>query len=173
MTGNTADNGKGGDIHSDTTFGSPTITIQNTCPSPYSSNTPTQGKTRMIRRRIASSIEPFINPKVTSYLPNPHLPSFLLSGDALTLRLRPFWQHHHRQPVQLLLLHAWSLPSWQLQPDHVLTHVCLLGLRRRDIQSYHRGHKQCDLRRLQRGPLFRPLLYILHILRRWKSPRRT
>jgi hypothetical protein len=40
---NTADSGNGNDIYND--FG--TTTIHNTCPSPYSSNTPIQGKTRM------------------------------------------------------------------------------------------------------------------------------
>jgi hypothetical protein len=40
---NTADSGKGDDIEND----GATITIHNTCPSPYSSNTPIQGKTRM------------------------------------------------------------------------------------------------------------------------------
>jgi hypothetical protein len=45
--GNTADSGNGNDIYTDTVFGSPTITIHNTCPSPYSSNIPSQGKTRM------------------------------------------------------------------------------------------------------------------------------
>jgi hypothetical protein len=44
--GNTADSGDGDDIHR-SSWGSPTITIHNTCPSPYSSNTPIQGKTRM------------------------------------------------------------------------------------------------------------------------------
>ena len=42
FSGNTADNG-GDDIYRY----SGTITIHNTCPSPYSSNTPIQGKTRM------------------------------------------------------------------------------------------------------------------------------
>jgi predicted outer membrane repeat protein len=41
--GNTADSGNGDDIYRN----SGTITIHNTCPSPYSSNTPIQGKTRM------------------------------------------------------------------------------------------------------------------------------
>jgi hypothetical protein len=40
---NTADSGNGDDIYR---YGG-TITIHNTCPSPYSSNTPIQGKTRM------------------------------------------------------------------------------------------------------------------------------
>jgi predicted outer membrane repeat protein len=43
FNGNTADSGLGDDI--DNYDG--TITIHNTCPSPYSSNTPIQGKTRM------------------------------------------------------------------------------------------------------------------------------
>jgi predicted outer membrane repeat protein len=43
FNGNTADSGNGGDIYRD----GGTITIHNTCPSPYSSNTPIQGKTRM------------------------------------------------------------------------------------------------------------------------------
>jgi predicted outer membrane repeat protein len=43
FNGNTADSGNGNDIYSD---GS-TITIHNICPSPFSSNTPIQGKTRM------------------------------------------------------------------------------------------------------------------------------
>ena len=43
FNGNTADSGNGDDIYRH----SGTITIHNTCPSPYSSNTPTQGKTRM------------------------------------------------------------------------------------------------------------------------------
>jgi predicted outer membrane repeat protein len=47
FSGNTADSGNGDDIYRDSTWGSPTITIHNTCPSPYSSNTPIQGKTRM------------------------------------------------------------------------------------------------------------------------------
>jgi hypothetical protein len=42
--GNTADSGDGDDINR---YGGATITIYNTCPSPYSSNTPIQGKTRM------------------------------------------------------------------------------------------------------------------------------
>jgi predicted outer membrane repeat protein len=46
FNGNTADSGNGGDIYRNS-HGSPTITIHNTCPSPYSSNTPIQGKTRM------------------------------------------------------------------------------------------------------------------------------
>jgi hypothetical protein len=41
--GNTADSGDGDDIYRN----GGTITIHNTCPSPYSSNTPIQGKTRM------------------------------------------------------------------------------------------------------------------------------
>ena len=49
--------------------------VHNTRPSPYSSNDPTQGKTRMKRRRIASSKEPFITLKLTSYLPIPIFPS--------------------------------------------------------------------------------------------------
>ena len=44
--GNTADSGDGDDIHRSLNNGG-TITIHNTCPSPYSSNTPIQGKTRM------------------------------------------------------------------------------------------------------------------------------
>jgi predicted outer membrane repeat protein len=40
--GNIADSGNGDDI-----YNSGTIPIHNTCPSPYSSNTPIQGKTRM------------------------------------------------------------------------------------------------------------------------------
>jgi hypothetical protein len=49
---NTADSGKGDDIQNDsgTIYNRDhggTITIHNTCPSPYSSNTPIQGKTRM------------------------------------------------------------------------------------------------------------------------------
>jgi predicted outer membrane repeat protein len=43
FNGNTADSGVGDDI----TIWSGTITIHNTCPSPYSPNTPIQGKTRM------------------------------------------------------------------------------------------------------------------------------
>ena len=43
FNGNTADSGKGDDIYRN----GGTITIHNTCPSPYSSNTPIQGKTRM------------------------------------------------------------------------------------------------------------------------------
>jgi hypothetical protein len=44
--GNTADSGDGDDIHRSLNNGG-TITIHNTCPSPYSSITPIQGKTRM------------------------------------------------------------------------------------------------------------------------------
>ena len=44
--GNTADSGNGDDIYNDPNNPG-TITIHNTCPSPYSSNTPIQGKTRM------------------------------------------------------------------------------------------------------------------------------
>jgi predicted outer membrane repeat protein len=44
--GNTAESGYGDDIYRNS-YGSPTITIHNTCPSPYSSSTPIQGKTRM------------------------------------------------------------------------------------------------------------------------------
>jgi hypothetical protein len=43
FNGNTADSGKGADIYRTGAV----ITIHNTCPSPYSSNTPIQGKTRM------------------------------------------------------------------------------------------------------------------------------
>ena len=43
FSGNTADSGNGDDIYRN----GGTITIHNTCPSPYSSNTPIQGKTRM------------------------------------------------------------------------------------------------------------------------------
>ena len=43
FNGNTADSGNGDDIYR---FEG-TITIHNTCPSPYSSNTPIRGKTRM------------------------------------------------------------------------------------------------------------------------------
>jgi predicted outer membrane repeat protein len=43
FNGNTANSGDGDDIYN--YYG--TITIHNTCPSPYSSNTPVQGKTRM------------------------------------------------------------------------------------------------------------------------------
>jgi predicted outer membrane repeat protein len=43
FNGNTADSGNGDDIRNN----GGTITIHNTCPSPYSSNTPIQGKTRM------------------------------------------------------------------------------------------------------------------------------
>jgi len=68
--GNTAESGNGNDIYRY----EGTITILNTCPSPYSSNTPTQGKTRMIRRRIVSPILPFIAPKITSFLPIPYRP---------------------------------------------------------------------------------------------------
>jgi len=46
FNGNTADSGNGYDIYNNPTY-SATITIHNTCPSPYSSNTPIQGKTRM------------------------------------------------------------------------------------------------------------------------------
>jgi hypothetical protein len=42
--GNTAVSGDGADIYNG---GGDNIIIHNTCPSPYSSNTPTQGKTRM------------------------------------------------------------------------------------------------------------------------------
>jgi predicted outer membrane repeat protein len=45
FNGNTADSGNGDDIYNRNDGG--TITIHNTCPSPYSSNTPIQGKTRM------------------------------------------------------------------------------------------------------------------------------
>jgi len=61
FSGNTATSGNGNDIN----HISGTITIYNTCPSPYSSNTPTQGKTRLIRRTIESSIEPFNTSKLT------------------------------------------------------------------------------------------------------------
>jgi hypothetical protein len=47
FNGNAAGLGNGDDIYRDSDWGSPTITIHNTCPSPYSSNTPTQGKTKM------------------------------------------------------------------------------------------------------------------------------
>jgi predicted outer membrane repeat protein len=43
FNGNTADSGNGDDVYR---LGG-TITFHNTCPSPYSSNTPIQGKTRM------------------------------------------------------------------------------------------------------------------------------
>ena len=56
--GNTADSGDGDDIYRL----SGTITIHNTCPSPYSSKTPIQGKTRM---RILQSVEPFLTPQFT------------------------------------------------------------------------------------------------------------
>jgi hypothetical protein len=45
FNGNTADSGNGDDIYNRNSEA--TITIHNTCPSPYSSNTPIQGKTRM------------------------------------------------------------------------------------------------------------------------------
>ena len=45
FNGNTADSGNGDDIYNYNSQA--TITIHNTCPSPYSSNTPIQGKTRM------------------------------------------------------------------------------------------------------------------------------
>jgi hypothetical protein len=45
FSGNTAPSGNGDDITNYYSTG--TITIHNTCPSPYSSNTPIQGKTRM------------------------------------------------------------------------------------------------------------------------------
>jgi hypothetical protein len=45
FSGNIADSGNGADIYNNANAG--TITIHNTCPSPYSSNTPIQGKTRM------------------------------------------------------------------------------------------------------------------------------
>jgi predicted outer membrane repeat protein len=47
FSGNTADSGNGDDIYRDSRYGSPIITIHSTCPSPYSFNTPIQGKTRM------------------------------------------------------------------------------------------------------------------------------
>jgi hypothetical protein len=48
FSGNTADSGDGDDFYVDSLFGlSATVTIYNTCPSPHSSNTPIQGKTRM------------------------------------------------------------------------------------------------------------------------------
>ena len=56
--GNTAYSGNSNDIYRD----GGTITIYNTCPSPYSSNTLTQGKV-MRRRRISSSVLPSISPK--------------------------------------------------------------------------------------------------------------
>jgi hypothetical protein len=43
FNGNTADSGKGDDIYNKDNLS--TVTIHNTCPSPYSSNTPIQGKT--------------------------------------------------------------------------------------------------------------------------------
>jgi hypothetical protein len=43
FNGNTADSGMGADIYNN----GGTVTIHYTCPSPYSSNTPIQGKTRM------------------------------------------------------------------------------------------------------------------------------
>jgi predicted outer membrane repeat protein len=46
FNGNTADSGNGDDIYNNPGYPA-TITIHNTCPSPYSSNTPIQGKTRM------------------------------------------------------------------------------------------------------------------------------
>jgi predicted outer membrane repeat protein len=49
FNGNTADSGYGDDIYRNSGWGSQaSITIHNTCPSPYSSNTPIQGKTRMM-----------------------------------------------------------------------------------------------------------------------------
>jgi hypothetical protein len=48
FNGNTADEGNGHDIFNNLSVSdSGTIIIHNTCPSPYSSNTPIQGKTRM------------------------------------------------------------------------------------------------------------------------------
>jgi predicted outer membrane repeat protein len=47
FNGNTADSGNGDDIYNYNIQAS--ITIHNTCPSPYSSNTPIQGKTRMMK----------------------------------------------------------------------------------------------------------------------------
>jgi predicted outer membrane repeat protein len=46
FNGNTADSGNGDGIYNHPDYPA-TITIHNTCPSPYSSNTPIQGKTRM------------------------------------------------------------------------------------------------------------------------------
>jgi hypothetical protein len=61
FSGNTADSGDGDDILNY----DGTITIHNTCPSPYSSNTPLQGKTRM---RIVKSLEPFLTPQLTIFM---------------------------------------------------------------------------------------------------------
>ena len=64
FSGNTADSGNGGDIS-----GGKTITIHNTCPSPYSSISPTQGKTKLMRMDcITLLIIPPTNSK-SSYFP--------------------------------------------------------------------------------------------------------
>lgn len=62
FSGNIASSGNGNDIYRN----GGTITIHNTCPSPYTANTPTQGETRTATKRIASScVEPFITPQLT------------------------------------------------------------------------------------------------------------
>ena len=50
FSGNTAESGNGGDIYNDEDFisGSGSVTIHNTCPSPYSCTPPIQGKLRKI-----------------------------------------------------------------------------------------------------------------------------
>jgi hypothetical protein len=79
---NTADSGNGDDIYNYNSQA--TITIHNTCPSPYSSNTPIQGKTRM---RIAFSVEPFLTPQLTLRY---------RCTNSYRVRFRHFW-HHQRQ----------------------------------------------------------------------------
>jgi hypothetical protein len=92
FNGNTADSGKGDDIHRH----SGAITIHNTCPSPYSSNTPIQGKTRM---RIAPSVEPFLTPQLTNFMLLLHQFLFL---PLLFLRVR-FGHIQYGKPSLLLL----------------------------------------------------------------------
>ena len=82
---NTADSGKGDDIEND----GGTITIHNTCPSPYSSNTPIQGKKRM---RILLSVEPFPTTHFMILLHQFLFPSLSF----LRVRFGHFW-HRQRQ----------------------------------------------------------------------------
>jgi len=88
LTGNTADSGNGNDIYRQ----GGTITIHDTCPSPYSSNTPTQGKKRM-RRGVVTPVEPFNREDASPYINNrPHdtCPQSLFNQTLPSTCLAPF-----------------------------------------------------------------------------------
>jgi predicted outer membrane repeat protein len=91
FNGNTADSWNGSDIYRNS-YSTGTITIHNTCPSPYSSNTPIQGKTRMMI--IVQSVEPFLTPQLTLCYRCTNSYSYL--SPFLRVRFGHLW--HHRGP---------------------------------------------------------------------------